>query len=140
MQWLLISFQPIEATLIVSSVLPPNLDFYRQPIEAPAPKKISPSLQPKAAISTAALGGAPKPAKTAIYGSVSTADIAASLKAILAEDEDGARVVLSPEEITFVEATEEGDRVKHLGIFEIDIRLKGAPDAVRRTIKISAQG
>jgi len=86
------------------------------------------------------LEGAPKPSKTAIYGSVSTADIAASLKAILAEDEDGARVVLGPEEISFVETTEESDRVKHLGIFEIDIRLKGAPDAVRRTIKVSAQG
>lgn len=58
----------------------------------------------------------------------------------MAEHEDGSRVVLSPEEVTFVETQEEGDRVKHLGVFEIDIWLKGAPDAVRRTIKVSAQG
>ena len=132
--------QPVEATLIIANVLPANLDFYRQPIAVIPPKKISPSLQSKAAISAAAQESQGPQQKTSIYGSVSTADIATSLKAVLAEDEDGARVVLSPEEISFVEVKEEGDRVKHLGVFEIDVRLKGAPDAVRRTIKVSAQG
>lgn len=70
---------------------------------------------------------------------MSTADITANLKAILAEDEDGVRVVLSPENISFVEETGEKDRVKHLGIFEIDIRLDGAPDTVRRTIRVNAR-
>ncbi|TVY27439.1 hypothetical protein LHYA1_G003230 [Lachnellula hyalina] len=132
---------PQEATLIIANLLPANLDFYRQPIAVAEPaKKLSPSLQSKASISAAAKESHGPKGKTSIYGSVSTADIAASLKAILAEHEDGARVVLSPEEISFVETEEEGDRVKHLGVFEIDIWLKGAPDAVRRTIKVSAQG
>ncbi|TVY18456.1 hypothetical protein LARI1_G004413 [Lachnellula arida] len=132
---------PTEATLIIANLLPANLDFYRQPIAPAQPaKKLSPSLRSKAVISAAAKESHGPQEKTSIYGSVSTADVATSLKAILAEDEDGSRVVLSPEEISFVEMQEDGDRVKHLGIFEIDIRLKGAPDAVRRTIKVSAQG
>jgi hypothetical protein len=129
--------------LIIANLIPSNLDFYRTPITiVQPPKMLSPSLQSKAAISAAAQEShePAKSTKTSIYGSVSTPDIAASLKAILAEDEDGARVVLSPEEISFVEEAEDGDRVKHLGVFEIDIRLKGAPDAVRRTIRVSAQG
>jgi hypothetical protein len=49
------------------------------------------------------------------------------------------RVVLSPENISFVEETSEKDRVKHLGIFEIAIRVDGAPDAIRRTIRVNAR-
>jgi hypothetical protein len=70
---------------------------------------------------------------------VSTGDIAANLKAVLAEDDEGARVVLSPEEITFVEETEDAHRVKHLGVFEIEIKLNGATESVRRTIMVNAQ-
>jgi hypothetical protein len=70
---------------------------------------------------------------------VSTGDIAANLKAVLAEDGEGARVVLSPEEISFVEETEDAHRVKHLGVFEIEIRLNGATESVRRTIMVNAQ-
>lgn len=76
----------------------------------------------------------------AIYDSVSTADIAANLKAILAEDGQGKRVVFGPEDITFLEKTEEKDRVKHAGTFEIGIKVKGAADAVRRTIRVNVQG
>jgi hypothetical protein len=74
-----------------------------------------------------------------IYGSVSTSDIAANLKAILAEDEASSRVVLSAEDIQFVQETDDKDRVKHLGVFEIEIRVEGATDSVRRTIKVNAQ-
>lgn len=81
------------------------------------------------------------PQKAAIYGSVSTADICNNMRAILAEDREGARVVLAPEDISFAEAVEgaEKDRVKKLGVFEIVVRPKGGADEVRRTIKINAQ-
>lgn len=85
----------------------------------------------------------PKPQTVAIYGSVSTADIAESIKAILAESEEGARVVLSSEDITII--TEggnvpgaEADRLKALGEFDVDIRVKGG-EAVRRFISVLAQ-
>jgi ribosomal protein L9 len=127
----------------LENLIPANLDFYGVPIavaETPQ-KRISPSIRFNSVISAAAseVREPEKPGKTGIYGSVSTADIAANLKAILAEDEDGVRVVLSSENISFVEETNEKDRVKHLGIFEIEIRLHGAPDTIRRTIRVNAR-
>ena len=61
------------------------------------------------------------------------------MKTILGQDSEGKRVVFGPEDIKFVQETEETDRVKHLGIYEVDIQLRGAPEAVRRSIKINAQ-
>jgi hypothetical protein len=46
---------------------------------------------------------------------------------------------LTPEDIDFISEGEERDRVKHLGTFEVDIRVKGATAAVRRTITVKAQ-
>jgi hypothetical protein len=77
-------------------------------------------------------------AKTGIYGSVSTSDIAVNLQAVLAET-DGASVVLSPENISFVDKLEERNRVKHLGTFDIEIRLSGTLKGIRRTITVNAQ-
>lgn len=131
----------------MARLLPANIEFYRTPIPAPPlPKKLSPSLAATSALSAAASAAAAesasrehqKPVKTGIYGSVSTADIAANLKAILWEDIEGARVVISPEDISFVEQLEDKDRVKHLGTFTIDIRL-GPSGNVRRTITVKAQ-
>ncbi|PQE12368.1 ribosomal l9 RNAse h1 protein [Rutstroemia sp. NJR-2017a BVV2] len=134
---------PEQSSELLSRLLPPNLEFSRTAITiAPPPvKRISPSI-PASSVISAAAGGNEKrtPEKVAIYGSVSTTDIAANLKAIMAEDEQGKRVVFGPEDITFVGKTEEKDQVKHVGTFEIDIKVKGASDAVRRTIRVNAQG
>lgn len=128
---------------ILENLIPPNLDFFRVPVTvADTPqKRVSPSIRYNSVISAAAaeVKAAEKSEATNIYGSVTTMDIAANLKAILAEDEDGVRVVLSPDDISFVEETTRKNSVKQLGIFEIDIRLDGAPEAIRRTIRVNAQ-
>ena len=142
----LIITKPDRAMTILEELVPQNLDFHAQIISLspPTPKRVSPSIPINATISVAAAAGTTKeteidPKRAPIYGSVSTADIASKLKAILAEDEDGERVVLSAEDISFVQELEDKDRVKHLGIFEIDIRLNGATDAIRRTIQVNAK-
>jgi hypothetical protein len=129
------------------------LEFYRTPIVNPEPEapQDQPPIRPsrKQATSAAAADLAavedslPKSQEVAIYGSVSTADIAESIKAILAGSEEGARVVLSAEDITII--TEggnvlgaEADRLKALGEFDVDIRVKGG-EAVRRFISVLAQ-
>jgi ribosomal protein L9 len=127
--------------LIVAKLLPATIEFYRTPItpSVTPPKKISPSLPARAAIYAAvAREKASKTQNTSIYGSVTTRDITANFKAVLEEDDKGALVALSPEDISFVE-TEEKDRVKNLGQFAIDIKLKGTTDLIRRTVKVSAQ-
>jgi ribosomal protein L9 len=128
---------------IFSKLLPKNIEFYRTPISStsPAPQRHSPSIPAASAMSAAAQEKArPQgPQKISIYGSVTTTDIAENLKAILAEDGEGSRVVLTSEDIVFVRQGEEKDRVKHLGTYEIDIKVKGATAASRRTITVKAQ-
>ena len=86
----------------------------------------------------------PRPGPVAIYGSVTTADITTNIKAVLAakaaENDDAARVVLHAEDISIVheaEATDESDRIKALGDYQIEIRLLDAP-AIHRTVRVEA--
>lgn len=132
-----------KATATIAKLLPKNIDFFRTPIvvDAAPTQKRSPSLPATSAISEAAGGNQPAvvDTKKSIYGSVSTSDIASSIRAILTEDSEGSRIVLGPEDITFAVEVEDKDRVKHLGTFEVDIRVKGSPSAVRRTIRVNSQ-
>ena len=140
-------------------MIPSHLEFYRTPIANPEPETrkeqqpARPFRRNQAASAAAADLAAfedsmPKPQAepqvVAIYGSVSTADIAESVKAVLAETEEGARVVLSAEDITITTEQApvpgaEADRLKALGEFKVDIRVKGG-EAVRRFISVKAQG
>lgn len=137
------SDQAQEAAIILEKLLPPNLEFYRTPVAAVrVEERISPSIPRSSTVSAAARVGKEEKASTStnIIGSVSTNDIATNLKAILAEDKEGARVLLAVEDISFVKSTEEKDRVNHLGKFEFQIKLNGATKSVRRTIQVQAQG
>lgn len=113
--------------------------------EPEAPQKESPKRVFSSAAADLAAASAlpPKPQPAAIFGSVSSADIAESVKALLGETEEGARVVLGPEDITIIREEEgesdgEADRLKSLGEFEVAIQIKGG-SAVRRTISIRAE-
>ena len=77
---------------------------------------------------------ASKQQQPAIYGSVSTGDIATSVQALLdlrtVESQDAARLVVSAEDIKIVEgdgieAGAEMDRIKTLGTFQISLQVKG---------------
>lgn len=78
--------------------------------------------------------------KKEITGSVTKSDIEATLKAILAEDEDGSRIALSAESITLRGETADNEGIKHLGTFEVNIRLDGSAEVVKRVIRVMAQG
>lgn len=150
---------PQRASEIIEASLPPSLIFYRTPISAPepeAPIHQPPSRSRRATSSAAAeLEAAsvplPKPSQPqliTIFGSVSTADMADSIKAVLAEKSGGARVVIGAEDIAIVQDEDdelghqdkgiEGDRLKALGDFQVAIRVKGG-EAVVRTVSVKAQ-
>ena len=124
-------------------LLPSNIDFYRTSISSTQPnlqgRSISPPIISAVSIATQQTAQPKTPPRVSIYGSVTTTDIAENIRAILAEDDLGARVVLASEDIRFIEKGEEEDRVKHLGVFEIEIRIKGAVENIRRTIRVNAQ-
>ncbi|KAK4542210.1 hypothetical protein LTR36_007058 [Oleoguttula mirabilis] len=147
---------------LVEIFVPARLDFYRQPIleekeaEAPAAAPEPPTRRPMRGFGSGAgaellaartpQAEAPKPKPTgpqAIYGSVSTADVLSAIKAVMAENDEAARVVLHAEDIKFVEvatdAQPETDRVKFVGDFAVEILPKGAAEGVRRAVRVNAQ-
>ncbi|KAI4166137.1 MAG: hypothetical protein LQ342_000023 [Letrouitia transgressa] len=137
-----------QATEIISTILPPKLVFYTSPIPN-TESEVKPSEPSGRSIN--AIGGNIEPRSqdelvnktTRIFGSVTTADIADSIKAMLAQNELGRRVVLGAEAISTVKRSEndpgvEADRLKALGEFDIEIRIKGG-DVVRRAVSVRAQ-
>ena len=81
--------------------------------------------------------------EAAIYGSVTRADMATTLKTVLSEDEQGARIVLGAEDIAIIARQGENfgvepDRVKALGDFTIEVRVKGA-EPIRRVVRVKEQ-
>ncbi|KAI4125471.1 MAG: hypothetical protein LQ338_004229 [Usnochroma carphineum] len=127
---------------IIEDLVPQEMVIYRVPIPAPEPE---PEPSRPLGNSINAIGGEgpvqrtpeSKHLVTKIFGSVTTADMVDAIKAVLAGDEEGAKVVPGPEHITVdeemdEEAGVEADRVKALGNYKIEIKLKGV-DPIRRT-------
>ncbi len=144
----LTAVKPKRTSEIVEAQVPSEIIFYRVPIAIPEPQPAAPE---PVGNSINAIGGdapiqkAPEriPSITRIYGSVSVADIAESIKAILATSEESARVVLAPEDIKIDESESEdvgidADRLKALGEYQIEIHVKGV-DPIRRRVNIRAQ-
>ena len=139
------------------------MEFYRAPISVPEPetpiqdrpKRLKRAASSAAAELEAASVPLPEPVQpqlTHIFGSVSTADIAESIKAVLANTTEGARVVIGAEDITIIQNEVknevndsedqdkgiEGDRLKVLGDFQVEVRVKGGEPVVR-TVSVKAQ-
>ncbi len=128
--------------------------FYKTPILAAPEPEAAPATEP-VGNTINAIGGqdfapqqqqrAPEPKNLIIkiFGSVSTADMVDAIKAVLAEDVEGARVVLAPGDIVVNEEVDEergveADRLKAVGEWNMEIRLKGM-EPIRRTVSIRPQ-
>ena len=127
---------------LLDTFIPPTIDFSRQRIEQD--KEVKPRYGASGAadvLTAAAMGSKPKASSNAIYGSVSTADIAATLKAALAHNDEAARVILNEADVRFVAGAEEGDalRVKELGVFKVEIQLPGAAQPLVRNVRVKAK-
>lgn len=129
----------------MAAVIPPKMIFYRTPIavqeQEGSPE--SPNLIQTPDIKTLLRLVKPGPKPIKIYGSVSTVDISDNVKSILAQHEEGVRIVLGPEDVSIAEEGEydngvEPGRIKALGSFAVDIRVKGG-EAIRRTVIVKAQ-
>lgn len=149
---------PERSMELVEIFVPKRLDFYRQPIieektpePAPAPeqyKKPKFTMGGAAGDLMAARQRTPAPEKPrrkeekqAIYGSVSVQDVLVAMRAAMATNDEAARVVLQEGDVNFVDLpeSEEMGKVKHVGEFSVDVRVKGAEEGVRRTVRVVAQ-
>lgn len=122
--------------------VPARIDFHRTPIEGEAQNNPAPApnnaVSGAASILAAAERPTSRPATTSIYGSVSTADVLASIRNDLARNDEAARIVLTEEDVKFTNLREgdETNRVKRLGEFEVDIRIKGAEEPLRKVVRV----
>lgn len=137
---------PERSTELISVFVPSTIDFHRQPIEPDTAHNSEDhqGASDAADILTAALAASAKPISkpgaTGIYGSVSTADVASTIKALLKHNDEAARVILTEQDIRFVDGLIEGEttRVKHLGRFTVEIRVNGAKEPIKRTVRVRA--
>ena len=79
-----------------------------------------------------------KPKLTMIYKSVSTADSSETVRSMLAQHENGLKIVLGSEDVSIAEDIGENGgiepgRIKASGTYSVEIRVKGC-DAIRRTV------
>lgn len=151
---------PERSAELVEIFVEPRVEFYRQPIiEEKAPeqpeveeKKPEPLFEGSGAaaeLMAARRAGpkTPKPvAKTGpapIYGSVSALDVLQAVRATMARNDEAARVVLHEEDITFVDLPEtehsEAGKVKHIGDFTVEIKVRGSDAVIQRTVRIVPQ-
>lgn len=128
---------------LLNTFVPSTIDFSRQPIEqekADIGRRFGASAAADV-LTAAAMANKPKAAGNAIYGSVSTADVAATVKAALAHNDEAARVILSESDIKFISGFEENDasRIKQLGTFRVEISVPGAEEPITRSVRVRAK-
>jgi hypothetical protein len=131
------SLAPERIHTLLTTLVPEVLVFHRKPIHTPAAETQAPSAAPKERRSPLLAHHDPEPAAKpkepevdfkAIFGSVSTADVLASIKTALTRDPEAIRIPLEARSIRFI--GEETDRVKQLGEFEVEIAVPGAGELV----------
>lgn len=63
----------------------------------------------------------------------------------MAENDEAARVIFGEEDIRFLNVKDtngvvgETDRVKNVGEYQVEVRIKGAEDSVIRTVRVLPQ-
>lgn len=135
---MLTMMKPERIHALLTSLIPPTLTFTRKPIHTPAPEPLATFTLPANRRSPLLAHHDPEEAKPApkveevdtkaIFGSVSTGDILAAVKASLTSDPEAIRIPLEARGIRFI--GEEGDRVKSLGEWEVEIAVPGASELV----------
>jgi len=127
---------------LISTFVPPTIDFARQPIEQEKTEPKRYGASSAADILNAAMTASkPKDVANAIYGSVSSADVVATIKSALAHNDEAARVNLSESDVKFITGHEgdDGSRVKQLGTFRVEILVPGADEPLSRNVRVRAK-
>lgn len=141
---------PARGMELINIFVPKTMDFFRQPIpEEPTEPEANEEPVGKGAVAelfAARQKRDEKQAKSmatqAIYGSVSTADVAAAVRAAMENNDESARVLIAETDIKFVDTDQEVEtlgRVKHVGSFPVEIMIKGAEAGLRRTVRVLPQ-
>lgn len=122
--------------------------FARKPIAAPTPEPApepavprSPALAANAQVSTRATTAPSEPETPqqdtkAIFGSVAAGDVVALIREALLVDSNGSRVALEADAISILGLEAGEDRIKRLGVYEVEIVTGKGLEPVRRTVEV----
>ncbi|KAK0672786.1 hypothetical protein QBC41DRAFT_312728 [Cercophora samala] len=110
--------KPERVRELLSRLIPKTTTFYRIPI--PAPPSNTTTISPLIAVAAAQ---ETQEGPVAIYGSVSTKDIASSIKSRISADEDGAQIVVEPTHIRVLGLKDTSNKIKELGRFEVKVSI-----------------
>jgi len=105
---------------LLGRLLPPRLDFSREVIDSGSKDQDT---------SSASAGS------QALFGSVSAADVAAIIRQNLSQNLEASMISVAEEDVRFV-GVKESDRVKHIGEYQIEVRVKGSDEAVKRAVRV----
>lgn len=137
-----------ESRALLHDLLPEVLVFARKPIAAPTPEPApepvvprSPALAANAQVSTRATTAPSEPETPqqdtkAIFGSVAAGDVVALIREALLVDSNGSRVALEADAISILGLEAGEDRIKRLGVYEVEIVTGKGLEPVRRTVEV----
>ncbi|KAF1983626.1 hypothetical protein K402DRAFT_337832 [Aulographum hederae CBS 113979] len=75
--------------------------------------------------------------KMPIFGSVSTGDVGAVMKSLLSRNDEAAKVAILDDDIKFVgDSIDDPTRVKHMGEYTVELKIKGAAAPVLRVVRV----
>lgn len=128
--------KPSRAVSLLDVLLPDSLEFERKPVPKPQNQTESKSKLPASV--QAMLKASMPETPIAIYGSVSTQDIAQYIRESVAYNDEAAQIQLSESNLKVVDPIEGDDatRIKHLGQYEVEITFKGADLTARRRVAV----
>ncbi|KAI9663393.1 MAG: hypothetical protein M1831_002677 [Alyxoria varia] len=127
-----------DAYELLATNIPPVLDFYRtrigsQAVQNPDAQSDSSLLDdPPPEIS-------PRQVPENIYGSVSPADIGAAIRSLLHGRKFSGLVALADENVSIISSRDlenRLDKIKRVGEFEYEVRLRGFEEPIRRRVRV----
>ncbi|CAP65031.1 uncharacterized protein PODANS_1_14200 [Podospora anserina S mat+] len=126
------TIKPERVRELLERLVPKTITFYRIPI--PAPPSNTATISPLVAV--AAAQETPQ-GPLAIYGSVSTKDIASSIKSCISADEDGAQINIEPAHVTVLGLKDEINKIKELGRFEVKVSIGNSDlEPITRSVEV----
>jgi len=80
--------------------------------------------------------------KSAIFGSVTSADVIVAIRDFIKDNDQASRIVLVEDDVRFIKndqlEDDTSDRIKELGDFEVQISVKGTERSITRRIDVVA--
>jgi hypothetical protein len=133
--------QPQRSLDLLAVLLPSKMEFKRPVVDGAKQGHKAPSQIPSEVAAILSLAKDKAAGPVAIYGSVSTADVAAYIKEYVAYNDEASQVVLHENDIRFVGISqlEESSKVKHLGEYDVEISIKGSEGVIGRKVVVLAE-